>query len=104
MDEADDGPAPHNAELAPYDGEPAPHDVELAPHDVEPAHHGVKPAPHDIEPAHHGGDLPPQDDGLAPRIGSPALSEFILDNDRPRRRGVDLAGLIAREDEDGLGK
>ncbi|KAF8595058.1 hypothetical protein BDV93DRAFT_564801 [Ceratobasidium sp. AG-I] len=60
-------------------------------------------APHNAEPAHHGDDPPPQEDGPAPRLGSPALSELAPDNDRPRRRGVDLAGLIAREDEDGLG-
>ena len=62
------------------------------------------PVPHNAKPAHHGDDLHPQEDGPASRLGSPTLGDLALDNDRPRRRGVDLAGLIAREDKDGLGK
>jgi hypothetical protein len=78
MNEDEAGPAP------PDDADPAP------PNDVGPA------PPDDDDIALDDADLDFNDAGPAPRDNSPALSE-----DQPARwRRIDLAALVAREDED----
>jgi hypothetical protein len=61
--------------------------------DAGPAPHDAGPAPHDAGPALDNGHL-------APRGESPAPNEIERSLRDIRQRGIDLAALVAREDEE----
>jgi hypothetical protein len=65
-----------------------------------PAPHNDGPAPYNAGPALHNDDPLPHNDDLAPRNNSPPVDEVERALERIHQRGIDLAALIAEEDDD----